>query len=352
MNEPVSPLRRDAPVYLFILGYAVLVWTVAWHVGAPAKFQPFSYTGAWFLLTLKSLPLLLVVVALASLRTSEPLAALRERLAHVGRPEVLNGVALALALSVFSGLFTSAKSLMTDVTPFFADEVLATIDAAVPGSGLWQVAWRFPALLRWLEVAYFPAWATLFLLSLAGAVFWPRLRDVRAQYLWTYMLVWIVLGNLVAASVMSAGPTYFEEVTGQATYRQLSALIQANLPVTTGVREWLWLNYRDGGTAPAIGISAFPSLHLAQSTLFVLLAQRIGRLAVWAMLGFGILIFLGSVAFGWHYAIDGWFSIGATVVIWKLVGRALAWGGRQRRALPVSFAEPVVLSATAGSPAS
>lgn len=44
----------------------------------------------------------------------------------------------------------------------------------------------------------------------------------------------------------------------------------------------------------------------------------------WAGIANCALILFGSVLLGWHYAIDGYFSIAATIVIWKIVGRK--WG--------------------------
>jgi hypothetical protein len=34
-----------------------------------------------------------------------------------------------------------------------------------------------------------------------------------------------------------------------------------------------------------------------------------------------LLVLVGSVALGWHYAVDGIFSIAATLWLWRLVGR-------------------------------
>jgi TRAP-type C4-dicarboxylate transport system permease small subunit len=64
-------------------------------------------------------------------------------------------------------------------------------------------------------------------------------------------------------------------------------------------------------------------MHLANSTLIVLLASRVHRWLMWAAVAYCGLIQFGFVYLGWHYALDGYFSIAATVMIWKMVGWAL-----------------------------
>jgi hypothetical protein len=51
---------------------------------------------------------------------------------------------------------------------------------------------------------------------------------------------------------------------------------------------------------------------------------------MWTAAGFCAVILFGSVHLGWHYAVDGYFSIIATVAIWKIVGWALSRKGRRK----------------------
>jgi hypothetical protein len=47
---------------------------------------------------------------------------------------------------------------------------------------------------------------------------------------------------------------------------------------------------------------------------------------------FAIVIFIGSIHLGWHYAIDGYASALATAAIWIAVGRLLRWSGASQPA--------------------
>ena len=69
------------------------------------------------------------------------------------------------------------------------------------------------------------------------------------------------------------------------------------------------------------GISAFPSVHLSMATLWTIVAFRMSARLGWAALVFLLVILVGSVALGWHYAIDGYASIVVTLLLWKTVGR-------------------------------
>jgi membrane-associated phospholipid phosphatase len=68
-----------------------------------------------------------------------------------------------------------------------------------------------------------------------------------------------------------------------------------------------------------------PSLHVAIAFSYVLLGAAIDRRLALAGGVFTALILIGSVHLGWHYAIDGYFSILMTWLIWRAVGWLLDW---------------------------
>jgi TRAP-type C4-dicarboxylate transport system permease small subunit len=89
------------------------------------------------------------------------------------------------------------------------------------------------------------------------------------------------------------------------------------------VQELLWQGYVTGQAEVGRGISAMPSLHVATAFLVYLVGRRVHRALG---LGFGIfavLILLGSVHLGWHYAIDGYAGIAGAGLIWWASGLAV-----------------------------
>jgi membrane-associated phospholipid phosphatase len=99
---------------------------------------------------------------------------------------------------------------------------------------------------------------------------------------------------------------------------------------------YLYASYQTGDSAMGTGISAMPSMHLAIVTLnacmLTSLNRHVGVLA-WIYVA---LIQLGSVYLGWHYALDGYFSIAAVGLIWWGVGRVTTRLGVATRPQPAT----------------
>jgi hypothetical protein len=69
------------------------------------------------------------------------------------------------------------------------------------------------------------------------------------------------------------------------------------------------------------GISVMPSMHNAQSLIFVLLAMHLSRGVQIGAAVFTLAIFVGSVHLGWHYMVDGLVSFALVPPIWWLAGK-------------------------------
>jgi hypothetical protein len=174
-----------------------------------------------------------------------------------------------------------------------------------------------------LEVLYFGIWMLLLFAPMLPVLLMPGLRAVRAQYIWTALIIWPLLGNLIAGAAMSAGPVFYDRIVGDARFESLVAYVVQHSKYQEWAHAYLWKFYASGEAGAGVAISAFPSMHLANSTLIVLLASRVHRWLMWAAVAYCGLIQFGFVYLGWHYALDGYFSIAATVMIWKMVGWAL-----------------------------
>ena len=72
------------------------------------------------------------------------------------------------------------------------------------------------------------------------------------------------------------------------------------------------------------GISAAPSMHVSVATLNALFLSRYGKAPSILAWGYCLVIFLGSVHLGWHYAVDGYIAFGMTLLIWKGAGWLVA----------------------------
>ncbi len=85
----------------------------------------------------------------------------------------------------------------------------------------------------------------------------------------------------------------------------------------------LWRLWSGGSTLG--GISAMPSMHNATATLFVLAAWGAAPWLRNLLIAHGVMIFLGSVHLGWHYAVDAYPAVALAVVSWMAMGRVSRW---------------------------
>lgn len=229
-----------------------------------------------------------------------------------------------MAASVMFVSFTAIKTTLPQILPFYADPFFARLDRALHfGIDPWRLTHAFGALpiaavgLVYLELWLFPA---MFLPAILGLIDSDRGR--RRRFLILYVFVWVGLGNVVALLGMSAGPVYYDRLTGGTDFAALAlALDQSGIAVSGigAMQEKLWDIYVSGGQAAGSGISAFPSVHVGMACVLALyLRERVPRawpLAVMLVAAFQFL----SVYQGWHYAVDGYASIVAVWALWRLM---------------------------------
>jgi hypothetical protein len=236
-----------------------------------------------------------------------------------------------LLMPMFGATFTNLKVLIPALHPFDWDATFAVWDRLLHfGCDPWlllQPVLGHPFVTSLVNGCY-----NLWFILAYGVFCWqmatiarPRLR---MQYILTFILAWALIGNVMALLLSSAGPVYYGRVTGLADpFVPLMAYLQQASTVSPvpalGIQDLLWRLYETKGLALGGGISAMPSLHVAIAFSFVLLGRAIDRRLAVAFGAFALLIFLGSIHLGWHYAIDGYVAILATWAIWLGVGRLL-----------------------------
>ncbi|GIL02940.1 MAG: hypothetical protein BroJett030_28390 [Alphaproteobacteria bacterium] len=254
------------------------------------------------------------------------------------------GVVLMQAFGLFTGSFTSLKNALPAWRGGFGyDAPLADLDRWLHGGADPAAALAAIGIDGWLfaliEANYSQAWFVVVYGALFLVAISPAADRVRLRFAVAFMATWVVCGNLFAGAFMSAGPVYFAEVTGDsARFAPLMAYLAGGDGTATALyRGYLWQAYLLGEAGLGTGISAFPSVHVGAVFLIALFAAERGPLlGLVAGLYAGLVLF-SSVLLGWHYAVDGYFSIVAVVLIWlttrrlaapaKAAGKAVA-GGR------------------------
>jgi hypothetical protein len=319
-----------------IIGYTAAGWVTTSLLGAGERFGPLLYSetlaviiGVFLVAFFGGYPIYVMAVVRPKRLTAYIKANMADR--FLTRQRLLGALPVFVLIPVFLGAFTSLKSLIPVMNPYSWDVTFAAWDRFLHGGldpwRLLQPLLGHPLISASINLSY-NSWLAVFYIVLLWQAFSTRDARLRMQFLVTFVLTWALLGTVAATALSSVGPVYFGRVTGfEDSFAPLMAYLRSvneSYPVgALNAQEFLWKIYQDGGYAPGSGISAMPSLHVAMVFLFALLGWRSGLVPGIVLTAYAVVIFIGSVHLGWHYAIDGYAGIAGTWLIWKFAGFVL-----------------------------
>jgi hypothetical protein len=257
---------------------------------------------------------------------------------------IAGALPVLLLYPIFISASAALKGVIPAIQPFAWDSQFAAWDNFLHGG---RQPWE------WLQPLFGHPYATdaIDMLYLAWfyvggiVLFWQMLSlrrpRLRMQFFLSIVLIWVLLANVAAIALSSAGPCYYGRVTGLPDpFAPLMDYLQDTNDVVflwaLLVQEELWKTYLDPSAGVLHGISAMPSLHVAAAFCYTLLGFAVNRLLGLALGLFTAIILIGSVHLGWHYAIDGYAGMLGTYAIWRAVGwfltrpaiAKLLWGER------------------------
>jgi hypothetical protein len=307
--------------------YAALVWLALWASGRlefwhPLVFQPYyaGYTALWLV------GLFAVAFGNATIR-------------RTFTAERMLGGALIYVLGVLTGgVFGAAKQAMFPLVLTGWDEPLMRLNVWLHGGlvpGRWLATHLPTPVIVALDWFYLPIWAHVGAFTTI-AFTWSGHSRRRQQFMIGQLLLWSIGGTLLAALFASGGPCYYDDLTGAPIYRTAFARldsIQGGL-IARRVQEHLWAAVTSGEWQPFSGVSAMPSMHVAMSAYVAAAWWRHGLWARIAGVIFSALTLVGSIALGWHYAIDGYVSIVLAPICWWAAGRVVQKRTSSSRGLP------------------
>jgi membrane-associated phospholipid phosphatase len=241
----------------------------------------------------------------------------RERLAF--------GLMTAAIMTVMLVTFSRLKAQIPVLQPFAWDQAFIELDRALHFGTLPHE--YLHAIFGWhYSISFFTgiynAWLFTMYFSLVIACFLAPDSQVRIRFLVAFVLTWAIGGNFLATMFSSVGPAYVADLGLGNTYASLMQRLEAHAAtgaltvIDTQRLLWTWYS----GDSNVNAISAFPSMHVASSTLIAIFAFRWHR---WAGIGvtvFAVGIMIGSVLLGWHYAVDGYAGALVALLSWKFAG--------------------------------
>ncbi len=235
---------------------------------------------------------------------------------------------VVLLLPMLISSYGSLKLEIPLLRPYDWDASLARLERLING-GYQAWEWLQPLLgfplATWSLNAVYNSWYLVFY----GIFFWQLAStsrpDLRMRYLLVCVLQWAILGNLLGTLMSSAGPAFYGRlVEGSDPYAPLMQYLHwadSVRPIwALKTQDFLWQCYAKREFLVGCGISAMPSMHVATSFSFVLLAFATNRLLGAVMSVYCALILIGSVQLGWHYVSDGYIAIIGTWLIWLSMG--------------------------------
>ena len=325
-----------------MLAYALLVGLVRDIMASDLLFG----VAALLLFSVPFMLISLVHAALLSHRTtceagtSDPRAGLDLK-AYLGNPQrMANGLPMFLLFVGFGHIFVEFKGSIYLLNGFKWDADLrrardaACISARSRGNGCSPLL-GFPIITFLINVVY-NMWFFVMWMSWIYFGFAAQGSELRTRFFLTYFITWIVGGSAMAIWLSSAGPAYYGRLVGGADpfAGLMSYLHAANtvLPIwAVDLQEVLWQGHLSNGMLGEI--SAMPSMHNGTALLFMLAAYRVSRLWGHIMAANALLILIGSMHLGWHYAIDGYVAWVLCYVVWLAAApMARWWHGSGRRA--------------------
>jgi membrane-associated phospholipid phosphatase len=253
---------------------------------------------------------------------------------------LINGaVGMVVVLLLIAG-FSQAKNNAVRIAGYSWDPVWLWLDRTLHFSVLPQdllsPVLGTPSLTQIIDYNYSLWYAVLFASCFVGA-FQASRSLTRHRFMLALIFTIGIGGSLLAIVFSSVGPVYFgEAVAGANPYGAHMALlndIHAHTPLhALETQKLIWEEKARPGGASLV--SAMPSMHVAVAALVAMALWRFGGVPRAVSLVFAVLILLGSVHLGWHYAVDGYAGILIAAGSWWAANPISRWYLRRIGELP------------------
>ena len=336
--------ERMRPGYYVLIALAIFEFSLAFVLGKSDLANYLNTSGLKTMLVPMGalFPLLWVgglTFAVTRRQVSRPTAAMR-RMIYRDRRWLARGTFFALMILLLARSFSSYKGAIPEISPYWADPWLASVDHAIFGTDPWHLTHAVIGPLGTMIIdRVYALWFIVMMLCMGWFCF-TRNAALQLRGLLSYLVCWALLGNIVATWLSSVGPVFYQRFFDDDRFVPLIDLLHR----TDGEHRLMalgamrYLTSMIGQDRMGGGISAMPSLHVSIAFLVFLASCTYAnsRLLKIATGLFAATIMVGSVHLGWHYAVDGIVGIVAVSLIWWGTGRFVDWLDARDRAASLS----------------
>lgn len=308
-----------------------LAWTFLLVVVALFAVRDYPFTVAplllsyfWFLLSI-SLVVLPAGLAIAVYRQW------KRRPTCAPRALLFGFLRSLMALMVVLIPYTNLKCRLLLFHARLFDPIFERLDNMLHMGGgdfmAWVISWHSQPATFAAYLLYYFAWAALALplaVALARRALGIDQHDRVRQTLAALGLAYLV-GVLIYLALPSLGPALvhrerYSALAGTGVFTMQQQMLEALRHIV------------QNPTAPAIpffGLAAFPSLHLATSSLGLILAWRTWRPLLLLLVPWNLAIAASAIYFGWHYVVDFYPALLLSLGAWSAAGKMVGEGARR-----------------------
>lgn len=275
-------------------------WALEWHIGR----APVPLIATYLLIAFGGLAAAVVLrIVLRKTPSDAPWMAI---------------AAGTILVAIGASLFLPLKYAIPSELPFWLDPPLAAAERTIFRLDPWLILDRlFGRATRPLDLIY-GLWMPVQLLAMF-LVMLTRPSPTKSRALIAYSLAWFLLGTVAALLLSSTGPLFYDREFGGDTFKGLNQTLQKRgALIALNESNRMWQSRISSNPDLVAGISAMPSLHVAISLWMFLTVRAIVPRAAIAAFIYVVVVWVGSVQLGWHYASDGLVGALGMIGLWKL----------------------------------
>jgi hypothetical protein len=250
----------------------------------------------------------------------------------ISKRRMANGLPMVIIMMIFMYAFANIKAAIPILNPLSWDTYFAQLDETLHfGTQPWVL---LQPLLGYAPVTFlininYNLWFLVTWMMWVHFAFAERPSELRSRFFLSFFSMWIFIGGVLAVWFSSAGPAFYGRLgLTPDPYADLMAYLRGINDVfpiwALPVQDELWRGYIDNSVIVR-GISAMPSMHNGSALLFALAGYKVSRTAGHLLSAHAVLIFIGSVHLGWHYAVDSYLAWALTLVMWFAAAPVSRW---------------------------